>query len=214
MELPIESVLSGMKLDVARLQDRMIEIIYDYVQTDAVLYGGTAVWRCFNGGRFSEGIDTYVGPGFEKRFRHAMEDNGLRIEWQDEEFPLNMRIADGKTQVLLEAKNGLLSESMITQYLRVDGTSMTISALSPAELMIRKLEAYGGRRYIRDMYDIVQLTNYLDNKDQYILPKLRAFLKSLGEPSDADILEALVYKGRAMSFDEMAAYLRRWTDEV
>ena len=213
MELPIESVLKGMRLDVARLQDRLIGIIYDYVQPDAVLYGGTAVWRCFGGGRFSEDIDIYVGRGFGKSFHDAIDKNGLNIIWQDKEFPLNMRVSDGTAEVLVEAKEGNY-ESIMAQYVRTDGTQTTISVLSPAELLVRKMEAYDGRRYIRDIYDMVQLTNYLDSSDQYVLSRLRSFLKSMKSPVDQGILESLVYKGNAAAFAEMVSYLKRWSGEV
>ncbi len=213
MELPIESVLKGMRLDVAKLQDKLIGIIYDYVQPDAVLYGGTAVWRCFGGGRFSEDIDIYIGKGFSKKFHDAIDENGLTIIWQDKEFPLNMRVSDGTAEVLVEAKEGSY-ESIMAQYVRTDGTQTTISVLSPAELLVRKMKAYDGRRYIRDIYDMVQLTNYLDSSDQYVRPKLRSFLKSMKSPVDQGILESLVYKGNAAAFAEMVSYLKRWSGEV
>ncbi len=54
---PIANLLSGTKLSMAMLQDTLIDLIYDTIQADATLYGGTAVWRCYNGNRFSEEID-------------------------------------------------------------------------------------------------------------------------------------------------------------
>ena len=36
--------------------DYVIDIIYDNSGKDTFLYGGTAIWRCFGGMRFSEGM--------------------------------------------------------------------------------------------------------------------------------------------------------------
>ena len=214
MESPIEAYLDGRKLAMARMQDRIIELIYEQVQPDAVLYGGTAVWRCFGGGRFSEDIDIYVGKGFESRLRNSLRSGELGVVSQEPGFPLNMRISDGSAEILLKAKAAGTPAAVISQYMRVDGSSMTISTLSAAELMVRKIEAYEGRQYIRDIYDIVQLTNHVAKDDYYVNSKLGPFLKSINGPIDSAILKSLVYKGKAMSFHEMKEYLIRWSGEV
>lgn len=214
MEIPIESMISGERLELARMQDTVIGLIYDYVQPDAVLYGGTAIWRCYNGGRFSEDIDIYVNRTFRKKLEEQLKKNGLTVVWRDKELPLHMRISDGKADVLLEAGVGT-SESQITQYMKVDGSSMTISSLSPAELFIRKMEAYEGRRYIRDIYDLFHMTNYVDRNDYYVRPKLKSFLARIQKPVDEKILKSLIYKGmNDLTFDRMVGYLRRWSDGV
>ncbi len=214
MDIPIAGMLTGKRLDVARMQDALIALIYDYVQPDAVLYGGTAVWRCYGGGRFSEDIDIYVNKTFAKNLGAHLEKNGMNVTWKDKELPLHMRISDGKTDVLLEASVGRF-ESAITQYVKVDGSSMTISALQPSELFIRKMEAYEGRRYIRDMYDLVHLTNYVNKNDYYVTSKLKPFLARIKRPVDERILRSLIYKGQKdASFEKMLDYLKRWSDDV
>ena len=216
MEIPIEGMLSGRKLDLARMQDTVIEIIYNYAQPDAVLYGGTAVWRCYSGGRFSEDIDIYVNASFSKKIEAALGKNGISIVWRDKSLPLHMRVSDGKTDMLLEASRGRYVGA-ISQYTKVDGTSMTISTLQPAELFIRKMEAYEGRRYIRDIYDLVHMTNYLQKGDYYVASRLKPFLSRIENetPVDEKILRSLVYKGpNNLTFRKMVDYLRRWANEV
>jgi len=39
--------------DIARLQDIVIDVLYK-IFPNAILHGGTAIWRCYNGNRFSE----------------------------------------------------------------------------------------------------------------------------------------------------------------
>ena len=41
-------------------------------------------------------------------------------------------------------------KGMIRQYVRVVGSSTTVSVFTPAEMLIRKIEAYQGRRFVRD----------------------------------------------------------------
>ncbi len=208
--LPIESMLSGGRLELARLQDLLIDIVYDYVQPDAMLYGGTAIWRCFNGGRFSEDIDIYVKKGFEKKFLRLLPKYGLGLVSRDATLPLNMRITDGRTEILFEAKVGK-AESVITQYTKVNGSTSTIRVLSPTELLKRKIEAYEGRRYVRDIYDMVQMTNYLDKKDHYVRRCLSEFLKAPQKPVDEKVLSSLVYVGsKHLSFQQMIGYLKTW----
>jgi predicted nucleotidyltransferase component of viral defense system len=214
MDQPIETFISGERLKVARLQDLVIRLIYDYAQPDAVLYGGTAIWRCYNGSRFSEDIDIYVKASFSKRLAPILQKNGLAIVWKDKELPLHVRISDGETEVLLEASANRCASS-ITQYVRVDGSSMTINTLQPSELFIRKMEAYEGRRYIRDLYDLFHLTNYVSRDDYYVSSRLRPFLSKIRSPVDERILRSLIYKGPAdLTFKKMVEYLRRWAGVV
>lgn len=210
MELPIEAALSGKRLSLARMQDLVIRLIYDYAQPDAILYGGTAVWRCFGGGRFSEDIDIYVKEGFSRKFEKILSKSSISILGRDVELPLHMRLSDGETEMLLEASVGRY-ESVISQYVRTDGTLMIITTLSPVELLIRKMEAYEGRRFVRDLYDIVHLTNYADRDDHYLKRRLKQFLKGIEEPEDEGILASLVYKGPVMPFAKMVKYLQQWS---
>lgn len=213
MDVPLEALVSGKRLEIARMQDRLIDLIYNYIQPDAILYGGTAIWRCLGGSRFSEDIDIYVNPEFNRKIDNVLRRSNLKIENRDRELPLHMSIGDGKTAILLEASEGSY-ESTIAQYTRTDGTSMTISMLPPSELFIRKMEAYEGRRYIRDIYDLVHLTNFVDKSDSYIRSEFRLFIEGIKKPVDEHILRSLVYRGSSMPFDKMVAYLRTWSDEV
>ncbi|MEM3661631.1 MAG: nucleotidyl transferase AbiEii/AbiGii toxin family protein, partial [Candidatus Micrarchaeaceae archaeon] len=150
---PIGSFLKGERLEVALLQDRIIEIVYSSIEPDALLYGGTAVWRCYGGMRFSEDIDIYMRNESVEQIIKSLPRHGLSLAWRSKELPSNIRISNGRTSVLLEAKEGS-AEGIITQYARVDGSAMTVRAMSPAELLARKIEAYSGRLLMRDLYDI------------------------------------------------------------
>lgn len=66
--------------EIAQGQDILIKEVYEEFPT-AVLHGGTAIWRCYNGLRFSEDIDLYL-PRTERKIEAlftAVEKKGFRI---------------------------------------------------------------------------------------------------------------------------------------
>jgi len=211
---PIGDILTGNRLKLAEFQDYILEIIYNRIEPTALLYGGTAVWRCYGGQRFSEDIDIYLRNESLEKLIVSLPKYGLQLLWRDPEFPSNVRIGNNETSLLLESKEGS-AEAVVRQYSRVDGSSMTISVLSPTELLIRKIEAYNGRRLIRDIYDIFILTGYLDPSDYTVNSRLSTFLKSVAKPDDEGILRSLIYSGNNnLTFTTMLEYIRGWLNEI
>ena len=51
--------------EIAYAQDVILGEIYKFFP-NAVLHGGTAIWRCYNGRRFSEDLDFYLPKQKEK----------------------------------------------------------------------------------------------------------------------------------------------------
>ena len=188
---PIEQFLSGQRLKIASLQDYIIDLIYDRIQPDALLYGGTAIWRCFGGMRFSEDIDIYLELSAFDELITSLENYDLRLIWTDPDLPSRVRIAGKETDILLESKPGF-AENEIRPYLRIDGTPKIINVFSPTELMIRKIEAYHGRRYVRDIYDLFILTKWLERSDYVVRSNLSSFLNNLVRPIDEEVLQALL----------------------
>jgi len=211
---PIGSFLSGQRLKLAELQDYVIDIIYDYSGNDTFLYGGTAIWRCFGGMRFSEDIDIYLDRNEFDRFMLSLVEYGLKLIWQDPELPTRIRIAGDEADLLIESKPGI-AENEIRAYSRVDGSVKTISVLSATELMSRKIEAYQGRGFIRDIYDLYVLTQWLDKSDYMVQSKLSNFLDRIETPVDENILPSLLYAGPGnLNFHSMVDYIRRWLNEI
>lgn len=212
-EPPLFNFLKGEKLEKAKLQDLIIEIIYNYIQPDAVLYGGTAIWRCFGSNRFSEDIDIYVNSDFSKNLKKELERNQLKIVWKNPKIK-SWKISNGITEVLLKTKIGE-PEKIPIQYKKVDGSSITVFSLPPLDLAIRKMEAYSQRLFIRDLYDIMFLTNFLNKDDYYTKTKFKEFLSNIKKPVDEKILSSLILKGYSkFTFRMIVDYLRRWVGEV
>jgi len=211
---PIGEFLTGYRLKLANLQDFVLGIIYDKIDPTALLYGDTAIWRCYGGQRFSEDIDIYMRNNLLEEFINLLPKYGLKLTWRNNEFPSNVRIDNRDTSLLLESKEGN-AESIIKPYFRVDGSPMTIGVLSPTELLTRKIEAYNGRRLIRDIYDIYILTRFLDPNDYTVKTRLSGFLNDISEPFDEGILSSLIYSGNSnLNFSIMLEYIKRWLDEI
>ena len=70
-EIPIILKLKKqMQKNLALAQDVIVKELF-LVFEDAVLHGGTAIWRCYSGDRFSEDVDAYI-PKDEKRLENKI----------------------------------------------------------------------------------------------------------------------------------------------
>ena len=196
------------------MQDYIVELIYSKLEPSALLYGGTAIWRCYGGMRFSENLDIYMKNKSVKDLLLLLPKYGLRMLWRDPEFPTNLRVTNGDVSVLIEVKEGT-GESTIREYYRVDGSSLTINILTPTELLVGKIEAYLGRRFVRDIYDLFVMTKFLDKKDYMVRHSLSNFLDTIAPPFDEEILGSLVYAGNAsITYSEISTYLRSWLNDL
>ena len=211
---PIGEFLTANRLKLANLQDFVLEIVYNKIDPSALLYGDTAIWRCYGGQRFSEVIDIYMEEYLLEEFINLFPKYGFKLAWRSSEYPSSIRIENRDTSLLFESKEGT-AESVIRPYLRVDGSPMTIGVLSPTELLVRKIEAFNGRRLIRDIYDIYVLTQHLDPKDFTVKTKLSAFLENISDPVDEGVLRSLIYSGNSnLAFFQMLNYIRGWLNEI
>ncbi|MGC8618550.1 MAG: nucleotidyl transferase AbiEii/AbiGii toxin family protein [Thermoplasmata archaeon] len=211
---PIGSFLTGERLKLAELQDYVIDIIYSKIDASSILYGGTAIWRCYGGNRFSEDIDIYMKSDSLRKFVNSLPAYGLEVLWRNPDFKSNIRIGNISTSLLLESKEGG-GESTIRPFVRTDGTATVVEVLSPTELMTRKIEAYLGRRFIRDIYDLLLLTRFLDKRDYTVRSKLSVFLEDVKEPVDEKVLRALIYSGKEnIGFSDIVQFIKRWINEV
>src|SRR3989338_4583404 len=65
---------------VARGQDLIVRTLIKSLD-DFVLHGGTAIWRCYGGNRFSEDVDVYLSKDIKKinLFFEKLEKEGFKI---------------------------------------------------------------------------------------------------------------------------------------
>lgn len=194
--------------ELAIAQDIMIENIFNI--EDAVFHGGTAIWRCYGGNRFSEDIDLYL-PNDKKvnEIFNSFEKNGL--------VPLKKKVTKkgvyskfkyNRVIVRFEAvfKN---IDSILVDYNLVNGNSITIYSLSPESLIVEKTNAYLNRLKIRDLYDVFFLLKLVKEKNKlnFFLNKL---IKNYKQPVDENNLKTLIINGIIPSSKKMMEYVKKW----
>ena len=197
---------------IAEAQDIIIEELYGLFN-EAVLHGGTTIWRCYNGNRFSEDIDVFI-PNDEKKIKFFFENlrrKGFLIKKKKiTRNALYSTLEFNKTIVRFEAFFKEVRGSL-QEYETSEGNLVTVYALTPEELINEKIDAYLRRLKIRDLYDVFFLLRYVKNREK-IKGKLKLLIKGYkyGKPTDEDNLKVLIIRGVVPNTDEIIDYIKRW----
>jgi predicted nucleotidyltransferase component of viral defense system len=193
---------------IAAVQDIIVETLYS-VFDKAVLHGGTAIWRCYGGNRFSEDVDVYI-PKDKNRLEIFFKDlgtKGFAVEkkkvGKNSLFSkLNLQGVTVRFEALFKAVNGELAE-----YETIEGNLITIYSLLPEILIGEKAEAYIKRRKIRDLYDVFFLLRIAEKE------RVKASIKKLVggyiAPLDEDELKTIIIEGIVPDTKKMIEYIRR-----
>ena len=207
MNIPLEKRLKKrLHVEIGYLQDELVEILYN-VSNNLVMYGGTAVWRCYKGNRFSEDLDFY-GQLDVKLFVKKLKERGLTLNKEKQtENLIFMKVSNGRVEVRLEINKSLAKKGTIVAYEKMDGSFFDVYALTVDEIILEKIDAYNSRRFIRDLYDIYHLvrTYAIDSGTK---SKIKEFIDSIQPPVNENVLKALVYSGVPPTFKTMVNYLR------
>ena len=214
MEIPLEKKLKKrLHVQVGRLQDEVTETAYG-VDPQLVLHGGTAIWRCFSGNRFSEDLDFYCTSPKKMAdgLREALSARSLAlVKFKSTANLIFAKISDGEAEVRLEMNIAKKVPSEVRRYERMNGSALDVFCPSLPALILEKAAAYQNRRFVRDLYDIHHLTQRLEagNDDIAVSDAIHKLLSGFRKPLDADNLPALVYSGAAPSTGQMLLALRR-----
>lgn len=211
MKLPLEKRLrKESHRQIGRLQDELMEIAYN-VSPLFVLHGGTELWRCFGGGRFSEDIDLYLpeaSADLDERLKEAITARGLAIsKFKRTENLIYAKVSNPEAEVRLEINLAGRPFSAPLPYEKMDGSSMIVMALPLEKLILEKAAAYRSRKLIRDIYDVYFLSEKLE--DGKTGEELRGFAKTCPSPVDEENLQTIVYSGAVPTFEQMHLALRR-----
>ncbi|HRS42757.1 MAG TPA: nucleotidyl transferase AbiEii/AbiGii toxin family protein [Candidatus Diapherotrites archaeon] len=201
--------------NIASCQDELVKIIYT-IFPEAVFHGGTAIWRCYGGNRFSEDIDLYYydKKDLVKNLKEGLQAKNLDlIKFKKTDNVVFAKITDKNVEVrleirLLERNNQIFKNKTIKQYQNIDGSSMTVFCLSPEELLLEKALAYKNRMLIRDVYDVYYLTS-LVNLSAEQKRKFKETIDSWDTPEDEKNLKAIVYLGAIPSFSQLLSEIKR-----
>lgn len=194
--------------ELARAQDIIVEEVLKVIDK-AVLHGGTAIWRCYNGNRFSEDVDFYI-PKKEKLdlIFNNLESRGFKIE--KKRITQNTLYSNLRYNRILARFEAVFKniKGDLKEYIKADGNLITVNTLIPEKLIIEKINAYTERKKIRDLYDIFFLLRYIKDKKQ-ITDELKKFVDNFESPIDEQNLKILIIEGIAPSAQKMLDYIKR-----
>ena len=208
MKIPLGNRLKKrLHVEIAYLQDEVVEIIYRIVP-EAVLHGGTAIWRCYNGNRFSEDLDFYFEDrDFKEKFSKEAEKHSLSLlKYKTTENNIFSKVSNGTATISVEIALRSVENPVVKIFEKTDGSMIDVLTLDPDRLIVEKINAFLNRKLVRDFYDIYHLAKYVKNKS--ILREWMEKIEEAGEPVDKENLKNIVYSGAIPSFEQMLKYLK------
>ncbi len=206
MYIPLELSLKNEKqVSLARLQDIAVEVLFN-IEPSVIMHGGTAIWRCYNGNRFSEDIDIYAT---DKQVKHLSNElvwllskKGVKLDYPEfisRVLTFSDEFASSKIEIMKLEEN---IEPIQKEYIRANGTKFVITTLSIRNFILEKIKTYKKREYIRDFYDIYHLVN-IEIPDIKVKETLREFINDIGAPINNKVLGELIYAGAIPTFKTM-----------
>ncbi len=202
---------------IAMLQDVAIDIV-DKAIKNYVLHGGTAIWRCYGGNRFSYDLDFYfdesrVCPKITKMANAY----SLRVECSDKK-KIYAKLFGFNTHVGIQANRKRI-KGITANFLKYNNSSITVLALSPTDIFLEKILAYTDRLESKDLYDLYILANG-DASEAYSIDKTKVkgkLMKMLAEfrkPADSwNDLELIILQGRLPTVEGVLFYLKKWVEK-
>ena len=198
---------------VAIAQDFLITELYRFFP-QAVFHGGTAIWRCFHGGRFSEDLDVYIEKDKDQieRLFTSLQQKGMNvIKKKVSANSLYSKIEFDRHIVSLEAVFKKV-KGTLAEYEKVDGNILMVYSLTSNQFIEEKVEAYLGRKKIRDLYDIFFLLSKADRLPK-VVDALQKLLAEFSLPEDETDLKSILLEGAMPDSKNMIEYIRRWVQK-
>lgn len=194
--------------NIAYTQDLIIKEVYAIIER-AVLHGGTAIWRCYQGKRFSKDLDFYFPKGekkIEKLFENLRKNGFEIVKKKISENSIYSELKLERVSVRLEATFQKVL-SIICDYEMSDGNIMPIFSLTPEAFLIEKCDTYLKRFKIRDLWDIFFLIRIVEEPKK--IKEIEKLIKNYKKPIDKENLQVILLEGIVPSADEMIDYIRR-----
>ncbi len=196
--------------EVSFAQDIIVAELYKFFP-EAIIHGGTSIWRCYQGNRFSEDVDVYIkrdGKKIEEFFK-SLENKGFKI--------IKRRLKENSLYSGLDL-NGIETKFEATfqnkkpffkKYETAESFFINVYTLTPEDLIIEKVETYLKRRKIRDIYDIAFLINHIKNKG-LIKDHLKKLIEKFEKPIDEENLANIIILGTVPSYNQLLMEIERW----
>ena len=193
---------------IAFAQDLIVKEVYS-VFDKAVLHGGTAIWRCYRGLRFSEDLDFYFPKDMEKiqTFFKNLNKSGFEIKKKKiSENSIYSELLLNGLSVRLESTFQKIS-GIISDYELSDGNTMSIYSLTKEDFIKEKSTTYLKRFKVRDLWDVFFLLKFIENPKS--IKELNQLIKNYKKPLDEENLKAILLEGITPSANEMMSYIKR-----
>jgi len=195
--------------EIAYVQDILVEELYKFFP-DAVIHGGTAIWRCYISNRFSEDIDVYIVKNENKinDFFSSLESRGFKIiKKRIKENSFYSEMLFNNTQIRFEA-TFQVKKAIIKKYETSESFFINVYTLTPEELIKEKIAAYMKRKKIRDLYDIFFLLDYSKRED--IEKDIKNLIKNFSDPKDEKNLATIIISGAVPNSKQLFWAIERW----
>jgi len=194
--------------ETAKAQDIIVKTLFE-IFNNAVMHGGTAIWRCYSGNRFSEDVDAYIPKDIEKLnlFLSELEKKGFLVK--------KKKISENSVYFYFEFNRILVKfdaifkkiSGILRDYETSEGNFLTISTLKPEEFVLEKVSAYLNRMRIRDLYDVFFLLKYI--KDISLIKKeLEKLINEYKKPVDEKDLKIIILEGLIPKAEKMIDYIK------
>ncbi len=190
------------QLEIAEMQDIVLSILLEVLDSPPIMHGGTVIWRVFKSPRFSEDLSFYA--------QNIGEDLRGILEKELHAFSLTLpKFRETRRAVFLEVlgrrklRVELIKErwsfrEVEAEYELVNGGFIIVRTLVPRDLLLEKIWAYKNRRKARDLFDIYYLLNIVEEVPE----EIREILPLLQEPpKDWRELRVLIIRGLPPSFE-------------
>ena len=196
--------------DIAYAQDLIVSELYK-IFPNAIIHGGTGIWRCYHGNRFSEDVDVYIDRDLDKIevFFKSLEGIGFkiikkRIKENSIYSELDLNGTDTRFEATFQNKKPFLKK-----YETSESFFINVYTLSPEDLVLEKVETYLKRLKIRDLYDINFLLNYVENISS-VDKALIKLITNYKKPLDEKDLAAIIIVGVVPSSEQIFEEIKRW----
>jgi len=210
----------------AVLEDMLVGMLYRY-GGGFTFHGGTCVWRCCKGNRFSRDVDFYYDlagadrSDFTKELVKYIKDSGIAVKekgYSNTTDTLSI-VVETNTKCKLDINFRYKKGSPI-DYNMVDGSLMKVIGLTAAELLDEKIgvqmeKCAKGTSEIQDLYDIwilkdrVTMTAELGRRLSLAVDATRA-----SSPANAGSLDSLILSGVAPTVDQILDDIKGVADGI
>jgi predicted nucleotidyltransferase component of viral defense system len=223
-------ITDATQMEKAKLEDALVELLYGKYM-GLVLHGGTSIWRCYGGNRFSRDLDFYLAAKtsedkmrYYKELSNFLREFGFRMKERGYENATDTMhfLVESNTKMKVDI-NFKYKKGRESDYTKIDGSKIVVLSLSPLELLNEKIAAYEDKLNdtgefkhpeAQDLYDIYYLISLIDKCDATTVEKLRLLANKINgnPPSDMGSLGHLIIAGLPPSFEMMLDRIKKWLD--